>query len=56
MGVTVHKHDGLVRTSVLMSRFGMVLVQQEEKIINIYIFLIKQCFTEQIALSLNEFN
>ncbi len=29
--VTVHKHDGSVRTSVLTSRFGMVSVQQEEK-------------------------
>ncbi len=30
-GVTVHKHHGSVRTSVLTSRFGTVSVQQEEK-------------------------
>lgn len=27
-GVTVHRHDGLVRTSVLKSRFGTGSVQQ----------------------------
>ncbi len=37
-GVTAHKHDGSVRTSVLMSRFSMVSVQQEVKILNIIIF------------------
>lgn len=34
-----HKHDGSVRTSVLMSRFGMILAQQEEKPNIIYIGL-----------------
>ncbi len=30
-GVTVHKYDGSVRTSVLTSLFGMISVQQGEK-------------------------
>ncbi len=30
-GVTVHKHDGSVRTLDLITQFGMVLVQQGEK-------------------------
>ncbi len=34
-----------------MSRFGMVSVQQGEKL-----NIIKQWFTEQIVLSLNKFN
>ncbi len=31
-GVIVHKHDGSVRTSVLTSLFGIVSVQQVEKL------------------------
>ncbi len=52
-GVTAHKHDGLVHTSVLPSQFGMVSVQQ----VTVFFLFIKQWFTEQIALlSLNKFN
>ncbi len=47
-GVTVHKYDGSVRTSVLTSRFGMISVQQGEKLF--FFFLNKQWFTEQVAL------
>ncbi len=57
-GVTVHKYDGSVRTSVLTSQFGMISVQQGEKLINfIYLFIyFKWWFTEQVALSLNAFS
>ncbi len=41
--VTVHKHDGSVRTLVLMSRFGMVSVQREDKSKHIYIYIYIQC-------------
>ncbi len=36
-GVTVHKYDGSVRTLVLTSRFGMISVQQGEKL-NFFFF------------------
>ncbi len=50
-GVMVHKYDGSVPTSVLTLRFSMVSVQQEEKTKHkLLLFLIKQWFTEQIAL------
>ncbi len=44
MCVTVHKHDGSTRTSVLTSRFYVVFWGG-----------FCQLFTEQIALSLNKF-
>ncbi len=36
-GVTVYKYDGSVRTSVLTSRFGMISVQQGDKL-NLFFF------------------
>ncbi len=54
-GVTVHKYDGSVRTSVLTSQFGIISVQQGEKLINLFIYF-KWWFTEQVALSLNAFS
>ncbi len=55
MGVTVHKYDCSVRTSVLTSWFGMISVQQGEKL-NFFFFFFKWWFTEQVALSLNTFS
>lgn len=50
-GLTVHNHDGWVRSSVLMSPFVMVSVQRAKKL-NIIIFFIKQWVTEQTYCSL----
>ncbi len=52
----VHKYDGSVRTSVLTSRFGMISVQQGEKLNFFFFFFYKQWFTEQAALSINTFS
>ncbi len=53
-GVTVHTYDGSVCTSVLTSQFGMISVQQGEKLN--FKKKNKQWFTEQVALSLNPFS
>ncbi len=47
----VHKYD------VLMSRFGLISVQQGEKLnFLLFIYIYKQWFTEQVALSFNTFS
>lgn len=49
-GVTVHKHDGSVRTSVLTLQFATAGGKTK------LLLFIKQWFTEQIAISLNRFS
>ncbi len=39
-GVTVHKYDGSVHTSVLTSRFGMISVQRGENKPNLFFCLL----------------